>query len=202
MLPSSSWSLVVPVKHADLAKSRLKTPDHIHKPDLVRAMAMDVLLAALEVLPAHQIRLITADPVLAPFAAAEGIQVAHDPGTGLNQAVIAGLRAVSGPRAVLLADLPTLTGPDLREGLSEASLHASAIVPDTDGTGTVLLTSKDDAMRPSFGPGSAARHALWATELALDLPRLRRDVDSRSDLEQARALGLGPQTRRAWPELI
>ena len=53
-----------------------------------------------------------------------------------------------------------------------------------------------DWLRPSFGAGSAARHALdGAVEIdASDLPTLRADVDLPGDLRTAAALGLGAAT--------
>ena len=59
--------------------------------------------------------------------------------------------------------------------------HPAALVPDADGTGTVLLTSTTGQPDPQFGPGSAARHGEHAVRLELDLPGLRRDVDTAAD---------------------
>jgi 2-phospho-L-lactate guanylyltransferase len=76
-------------------------------------------------------------------------------------------------------------------------------VPDAEGTGTVLLAALTAAaMRPAFGPGSARAHrAAGAHPLDVDLPRLRRDVDTPADLRTAIALGVGPRTRAALAEL-
>jgi 2-phospho-L-lactate guanylyltransferase len=111
-----------------------------------------------------------------------------------------------GPTAVLLGDLPALRPGDLQDALAAAWRVLTgpsrrcpprmAFVPDTDGSGTVLLAATAaDAMDPAFGTGSAAEHARrGATRLELPLPRLRRDVDDLADLEAALALGCGPQT--------
>ena len=76
-------------------------------------------------------------------------------------------------------------------------------VPDAEGTGTVLLTALTaDAMRPEFGADSAAAHqAAGAVRLDLDLPRLRRDVDTPADLQTAVELGVGPRTRSVLAEI-
>ena len=74
-----------------------------------------------------------------------------------------------------------------------------AAVPDTEGTGTVLLAARTPAgLDPAFGAGSFAEHVRrGALPLDLDLPRLRRDVDTPADLEAALALGLGHRTAAA-----
>lgn len=96
--------------------------------------------------------------------------------------------------AVLLGDLPSLQPHELVAALATCAAHAAAVVPDADGTGTVLLTSTTTAPEPLFGPGSAARHQQRATRLELDLPGLRRDVDTATDLATALELGVGRHT--------
>jgi 2-phospho-L-lactate guanylyltransferase len=92
--------------------------------------------------------------------------------------------------------VPALRGTDLTAALQRAAGHPRAVVPDLDGTGTVLLTAgPHTVLQHSFGPGSAARHEeLGARRLDLDLPRLRRDVDTAAGLRAARELGLGRST--------
>lgn len=99
--------------------------------------------------------------------------------------------------AVLLGDLPALRAEDLVAALERCAAYPSCVVPDAAGTGTVLLTSTAGPPVPRFGSGSAARHAAGATLLELDLPRLRRDVDTAGDLADAVSLGVGPRTRQA-----
>ena len=127
-----------------------------------------------------------------------------DDADGLGAAVGAGLAhadrlAATSPVAVLLADLPALTPGDLQMALEAARHHRLAFVADADETGTVLLTGRRPGRLPfAFGTGSAARHqGLGAVRLDLQLPRLRRDVDTLGDLRSAAALGLGPRTRSA-----
>jgi len=213
--PTESWHLVVPVKGGAGAKSRLHPPLGVTRRDLAWAIAQDCLSAACAGMPAGRVHVVTSDHAAASFAAGLGATVVADPGRGLNEAVRAGVRAAASASpagaaallhlpapeaaasgvAVLLGDLPALRPEDLQAGLAAAAHHCRAVVPDADGTGTVLLTSRDGRLEPEFGAGSAARHtAAGHQRLDLDLPRLRTDVDDDRSLAAARALGLGRAT--------
>nr|WP_306254906.1 2-phospho-L-lactate guanylyltransferase [Ornithinimicrobium cryptoxanthini] len=204
--PSLRWRLVVPVKEAHLAKTRLVTPSQLSRPGLARAMALDTLESVCRALTPGDVITVTSDEVVRHAADSMGAVVVADPGGGLNPAVQAGIgEAVRGatPRsgtadlgvAVLLGDLPALRPGDLLAALAECARHDRAVVPDLMGTGTVLLTGTRGALpEPHFGEGSAHRHAELATVLTPDLPRLRQDVDDRAGLAAATALGLGPRT--------
>ncbi|GAA5157851.1 2-phospho-L-lactate guanylyltransferase [Ornithinimicrobium tianjinense] len=196
------WHVVIPVKHAHLAKSRLAPPPPLSRPELARAVARDTLEAVCRAVPPDQVTVVTSDLDAAGAAAGLGAAVVPDPDEGLDAAVRAGLAASAGPWfAVLLGDLPTLTPAELNAALDACAAYPSAVVPDAQGSGTVLLTSTQGHPEPRFGAGSAARHASTATLLPLDLPRLRRDVDTWADLGEALALGLGPATRAALAHL-
>lgn len=199
---TSTWHVIVPVKHSARGKSRLRPPATVRRQDLALAIALDTLDAVLEVIPARQLHVVTVDPEVRLQLRDAGATLVKDPGRGLNAAIAAGLeasRAVAGhrPTAVLLGDLPSLTPAELTDGLAACAAAETAVVPDHEGTGTVLLTHHDGArLVPRFGTGSAARHARTATTLDLDLPRLRTDVDDDASLRLAVGLGLGPWTRR------
>lgn len=196
------WHLVVPVKRAVAAKTRLEPPPPLSRPHLARAVARDTLEAVCRAVPAAQVTVVTSDDTARRVARALGAAQLDDPGAGLDAALRAGLDAAGGPwRAVLLGDLPALTEEELRVALAACAAYPEAVVPDAQGTGTVLLTSTRGGPQPSFGQGSAARHARTATLLALDLPRLRRDVDTWADLGEALALGVGRHTRAALAHL-
>jgi 2-phospho-L-lactate guanylyltransferase len=107
---------------------------------------------------------------------------------------------------VLLGDVPALRPEDLSVALhalqTALAAHRAATmaaVPDAEGSGTVLLGARAAGdLVPAFGPDSLARHVRrGAVRLDLDLPRLRRDVDTPADLAQALSLGAGPRTTRA-----
>ncbi len=199
----SGWTVILPLKGGPAAKSRLAGP-----PDLAAAIAFDCLDAVLATPGVARALVVTADRPTARLAMAAGAVHVHEshPGAGLLTAVDDGLRRAAwnaGPTAVLLADLPALRPTDLAEALRICSQVLTvrpevpmAFVPDARGSGTVLLTARRPAdLSPSFGPESAHRHAAaGAVGLALDMPRLRQDVDTPEDLAAALALGCGRRT--------
>lgn len=196
-----SWRLVVPVKEAGRAKTRLSASSPAARADLARAMALDTLEAACAALGPGALVVVTSDGPVGSTVRAWGAGVLVDPGQGLDAAVRAGLEAVRpaavGPTgwAVLLGDLPALRPRDLITALAMCGRHPAAVVPDASGDGTTLLTSTVAPPVPRFGAGSARRHAQDAALLPLRLPRLRQDVDVAADLGRAVALGVGRRTR-------
>jgi 2-phospho-L-lactate guanylyltransferase len=193
------WRVVLPVKAAQQAKTRLTVQPGVSRLELARAMALDTMDAALACPLVSLVVVVTPDPAVAAAARAAGAHAVPDAGSGLNAAAAQGAdqaeRRGPGPIAVLLADLPTLRPQDLAVALAAAAGHRAAYVPDAEGTGTVLLMARSRAdLRPAFGAGSAARHEEQAVRLDLDLPRLRRDVDVEAALHQALALGVGRRT--------
>lgn len=199
--PLPAWRLVVPVKDARLAKTRLEPPPPLSRPDLARAMARDTLEAVCRALPPTDVVIVSSDEAAVRTARGLGCVVVPDPGAGLNAAVAAGLDAArtghTGPVGVLLGDLPALRAEDLVVALAACRDHPVAVVPDAEGGGTVLLTAAPGStLRPRFGPDSAALHAdlPGAVRLPLQLPRLRRDVDDAAALGEVAALGPGRHT--------
>jgi 2-phospho-L-lactate/phosphoenolpyruvate guanylyltransferase len=196
------WRLVLPIKGAPDAKSRLTVPPVIDRTGLARAMALDTLQAALDCPEVGAVLVVSGDPWVVTAAMAAGAAVAPDPGSGLNDAVRHGVAVFAGegagPVAILLGDLPALGPGDLAAALSACAAFPAAFVPDAEGTGTVLLAAATpEGLHPEFGDGSAARHDLTAARLELDLPRLRRDVDVEDSLRVALGLGVGPRTTAA-----
>lgn len=195
------FTLVLPVQGADRAKSRLVAPQGVDHAALARAIATDALAAVRACDLVVRRVVVTSDPVIGPAARELGDEVVTDPGSGLTAAVSAGVARArrldpDGGVGVLLVDLPALTAADLALALDAAAAQPRSVVADTEGTGTVLLTALTGVeLRHAFGTGSAARHvSLGAVLLDLDLPRLRRDVDTAAALGAAQALGLGPST--------
>lgn len=206
------WRILLPVRGTTDSKTRLLPEDRAgaHRRRLALAFARDVAAAVLESAAVAEVTVITADRNAATEFAAMGVRILHEPGRGgLNAAVREGLRHMKGlhaasPRAVLLADLPALTGADVSTALALAGLAGTAMVPDADGTGTTMITAlPGHILDPAFGPGSLARHrAAGLRPLPLgQQSTIRRDVDTWSDFEEAARLGLGPHTRQALWEL-
>ncbi|MGN6610728.1 MAG: 2-phospho-L-lactate guanylyltransferase [Angustibacter sp.] len=202
--PSHGWTLVLPVQSAARAKSRLEVPVGVDRAQLARAIARDSLAAVRGASGVARVVVVTADDDLAAECLRAGDHVVRDSGRSLTDAVRRGVEAAealasAAPAAVLLADVPALTGADLCEALQRATGVPFAVVPDAEGSGSVLLTAeRPGLLRPAFGGDSARRHeGRGAVRLDLDLPRLRRDVDTWAALREAAQLGLGPATSAA-----
>ncbi|MFN8077059.1 MAG: 2-phospho-L-lactate guanylyltransferase [Kineosporiaceae bacterium] len=198
-----AWTVVMPVKGGPTAKSRLGA-----EPRLATAIALDSVAAALGCPAVGAVLTVTGDDEVAAACAALGARVVREARAqgGLDAAVTLGVARArgsgAGPLAVLLADVPALTPADLAAALDAVAVavpEGCAVVPDAEGTGTVLLAApRGRLVRPSFGVGSAAAHeAAGAVRLELDVPRLRGDVDDADGLERALALGVGPRTAAA-----
>ncbi|XVX19241.1 2-phospho-L-lactate guanylyltransferase [Actinomycetota bacterium] len=199
------WHLVVPVKGGPLAKSRLSVPAPLERPAVAEAIARDCLDACLRGMPRGRVLVVTGDPRVREWASAAGARVVADPGGGLNAAVTAGISDLAGSPAVavLLGDLPCLTPAEVGAALMACAAYPLALVPDAQGTGTTLLTSRSGRLEPRFGPGSAAAHeALGHLRLELDLPLLRTDVDDAASLARALGLGVGPRTAAALAQPV
>jgi 2-phospho-L-lactate guanylyltransferase len=187
-------SLVIPVKAAPAAKSRLGGDDSL-RAALAAAIALDTVEAARASATVGELIVVgTLDHAL------PGVRLIDDPGGGLRAAIEAGLATLdaSTPRAVLLGDLPALRSLELDEALTAAREHDRALVTDAEGTGSTLIVARAAVSHtPFFGPASAARHRA-AGYVDLDvalLDGLRRDVDTVEQLALAAALTLGPRTR-------
>ncbi len=195
------WSLVVPVKAVQTAKSRLSLPPDVRR-DLALAFAVDTVTAALASPYVGRVTVVTRDPAVTAAVTAAGAGTVGEPApAGLNQAVLYGARAVGpdGPVAALCADLPCLRSGDLDAALGLAAHAPRSFVPDGSGTGTVLLAATTVPLEPCFGPGSAAAHHQGGATPVVPpgAPGLRHDVDTVEDLAWAVRLGVGTATAAA-----
>jgi 2-phospho-L-lactate guanylyltransferase len=146
-------------------------------------MLGDVVAAAREL---GRVLVVTDDVSVVP----PGAEVVPDPGTGLGDAVEAGLAQVEGHALVVNADLPAAT-PGALERLAAAGL---ALVEAPDGTTNALSLPDPTVFAPLYGPGSAARFRAHAPFTTVAVPELEADVDTLDDLERL-APYLGPRTR-------
>lgn len=210
MQPSPAWSVVVPVKRLDSAKTRLGDDHRPARAELALAFATDCLAALVAARRIGRVVVVSSDPALRPIADALGVAWLEEVGAdGLNAAASSALSALDGPVAVVVGDLPSLTSSAADLVLRLADAVPSGFISDAAGTGTTMLMARDarDCV-PAFGPRSRARHRragfvdlgldlVLDRDEAMDLARARRDVDTDVDLADALRLGVGPATARA-----
>ncbi|SFL39929.1 2-phospho-L-lactate guanylyltransferase [Geodermatophilus ruber] len=199
------WTVLVPVKALDRAKSRLRASTGRDTSALALAFALDTVEAAGRAGGVGGVHVITADPLVAAEAVGMGAAVLPDLGGGvLNLAVGRAAELLAGPDAgvglglaVLPADLPGLDPADLELALSAATAHPRAFLADAGGVGTTLLTARaGHRLEPRYGPGSAAAHqAGGAHPLGVPAPTVRADVDRSADLRALRHRPCGRRTR-------
>ena len=205
--PDATWSLIVPFKGGDYAKSRLQDsrgPETIGS-GLRRELALgflgDAVAAAAAAANVGHIIIVSSDPAAVIDAAK--IRMLPDPGHGLNAAIEAGFvlaRTLSSgnPVAAVTADLPCLATADLEYALRCAEHRPLAVVPDRHGTGTTMISALPGVpVRPLFGHHSRDAHLLAGYSL-LPIPHhstLRADVDTLEDLAAAVRRGVGDHTR-------
>jgi 2-phospho-L-lactate guanylyltransferase len=174
------WLAVVPVKALPRAKSRLAgVLDGDARADLMLSLMRRVVGACLEA--GLEVCVVSPDPEVHAAARALGADALDDGGRDLTGSVeLALARHAHAPGvAVLAADLPDVTAADVRELIAHASPLAIAEAPD--GTTNAIAASPPSAFRPSYGPGSAARHG----GTRVRLPGLERDMDDPADLERS-----------------
>ncbi len=182
------WSVIIPIKRLDVAKSRLILGAAGQRRRLALAFAQDVMLVVVRVSSVRNLIVVTADDEVAEVAAAAGAHVVseanpedqRDPDaagedaasgfpvlrarTALNVAIrLGGAYATklnpANRIAVLAADLPTLRVAELEAGLRGAADHPRAFTSDAAGLGTNLLTAAVGThLNPMFGANSAMRH--------------------------------------------
>jgi 2-phospho-L-lactate guanylyltransferase len=197
------FTVLVPVKDAGGAKTRLGELGPAARATLMAAFARDAIAAAQRT-PLAEVVVVGDAVALADVLAGLGVRAVADEGDGdLNEALrraADNLALADRGTAVLLADLPCLRTSDLELALSDAATRPGrTFVADAAGTGTTLLVAPAGvSLEPHFGVGSANAHAAsGAHPIGGDLASLRLDVDTSDDLERALRLGVGPETSRA-----
>jgi 2-phospho-L-lactate guanylyltransferase len=171
------WLALVPVKALPRGKSRLADVlDGDARADLVLFLLRRVVEACLEA--GLAVCVVSPDADVHATARALGADVLDDGGLDLSGSVALALErhAAATGVAVLAADLPHVTADDVRELMAHA--RPLALVAAADGTTNAIAASQPTAFRPSYGPGSAARHGGKRVRLA----GIERDIDTPSDL--------------------
>jgi 2-phospho-L-lactate guanylyltransferase len=186
---------VLPIKTFARAKHRLaEAVEGADRRELAEAMVGDVFEALAAVPELSGVIAVTAEPRAAALAREAGAEVVHDPvEAGQSAAALLGVDAAlrrGAARALLVpGDCPALDPGEVSALL--AFPDPVVIVADRHGAGTnALLLSPPDAIAPSFGPGSFARHAARARLSGVavaEVPSLGLDVDTPGDLAALRA---------------
>jgi 2-phospho-L-lactate guanylyltransferase len=206
---------ILPVKRFAHAKQRLgaSVADSLRL-ELAAAMVDDVLTALEQTAAVEQTIVVTREPSIVAAAQQRGAIVVEDrPERGQSAAVSLGIeRALAaGIERVLCipGDCPALDPAELESLLSGRDGARGegpeppqvVIVPDRHGTGTNgLLLSRPQAISPSFGPGSCARHQALASEAGIcaELKQpasLLLDIDTGADLDELRERLAGSHAR-------
>ncbi|QDZ14601.1 coenzyme F420-0:L-glutamate ligase [Humibacter ginsenosidimutans] len=193
------WTVVVPFKGGDGAKSRFAGEAGLDRRRLSSAFLLDTLDAIRTAVAVDAVIVVSSEPSLAETVHSRADAIVPDPSAGLNAAVAAGVLAAHRLHpgsfvAVLVGDLPALRGEDLDAALRSAvdaarHGHPYSFVPDADGTGTTAITAAPGATISSrFGRGSAALHrdAGFVELVVATGSSLRQDVDDPRTLEAFR----------------
>ncbi len=185
---------ILPIKHFGSAKQRLAEQMTAGaRRALAEAMFSDVLVALRRSKAVEATIVVTGDHGAQQIAGGYGALVVDDDDQGHVQAAKHGVRAVveaEGERALLVpGDCPLLDPAELDALIARPAPRRSAlIIPDRHGTGTNgLLLTPPASLAPSFGPGSAQRHAENAEAQGtrheiVEVPSLALDVDTFEDL--------------------
>jgi len=207
---------ILPVKSFSAAKQRLSDVLGAgSRQALAQAMFSDVLGSLRRVPGIDEIAVVTADKTAESAASGDRVRVLEDTEqAGQSKAALIGIRyalAAGYERALLVPGDTPLLDPGELAGLI-AGTRAVVIVPDRHGSGTnALVLSPPDAIEPSFGPGSFARHVAAAESAGVPhrveaVPTLALDVDTPDDLAELAAVldgrrGQAPSTRGALRQL-
>ena len=155
---------ILPVKSFGAAKQRLaESLGAGSRQALAQAMFADVLGALRRTDELDEVVVVTSDPAAESAARGHGVLVLADTvQAGQSQATQIGIQHAlehGFDRVALVpGDTPLVQPADLA-GLLARSGHGVSVVPDRHGTGTnALVLTPPDAIEPSFGPDSRARH--------------------------------------------
>ena len=208
---------ILPVKSFAAAKQRLAASLGAgSRQALARAMFTDVLGSLRRVPGLDGIVVVTSDRTAEAAASADRLVVLPDTaGAGQSEAALIGIAhalAQGYDRVLLIPGDTPLVRPEDLAGLIAHRDEGVVIVPDRHGTGTnALVLSPPDAIEPSFGPDSLARHVAASEAAAVPhrveaVATLALDVDTPADLAELAAelelrRGQAPSTRGALRQL-
>jgi 2-phospho-L-lactate guanylyltransferase len=176
-------------------------------------MLEDVLEAIAAARSIERTVVVSSEPLAIELAAEASAELVADPDegghSGAARAGVARARELGAGCVVLLPiDCPLLAPRELERLLTGMPERYVGVVPDRHGTGTnALALAPPDAIEPSFGEGSCARHVALAREAGVpygveELPSLALDLDTPADvvaltMELERDRGRAKRTARA-----
>lgn len=184
---------IVPVKRFAQAKTRLAPLlARDERAALASAMLEDVLAALTTSNAISGIILVTSDPAAQPLASVFGAQLMDDAAANtLNEAIALALGSIGAHRGAALivpGDLPLLTPDDVGEAIDLTHRHGVVLSPAFRDGGTNLMGfCPTNAIAPSFGAGSFARHVELARHaniapFVFDRATTGLDIDTPADV--------------------
>jgi 2-phospho-L-lactate/phosphoenolpyruvate guanylyltransferase len=185
---------ILPVKHFAQAKRRLgESVAGELRDDLARAMVGDVLDALGAATSIQRTIVVTREDSVAAAAREIGALIVEDTAEASQSAAVSlgvARALVDGFERVVCVpgDCPALDPIELDALLERSGSSTVVIVPDRHGSGTNgLLLAPPDAISPSFGPDSRARHTALALAAGIAArieqpPSLLLDIDTGEDL--------------------
>ena len=178
---------IIPVKRLGTGKQRLAAGlTATQRRRLMEAMFKDTIAAVSDARQVGRTIVVTSDRQLTRLAERAGASVIADPpDLGHSGAALLGIEAAGEEPVILLpGDCPLLDPRELDHLLTGIPRPFVTVVPDRHGSGTnSLVLNPGDAIEPSFGEGSCARHIAAA-----------RDAGVPHAVEPARSLGLDMDT--------
>ncbi len=179
---------LVPVKMLRDSKSRLSSIlDPEERVTLTLMMLEDVVREIQSSGLVSKILVVTPDERVIRFAERLGIGSFASNSGDLNTDLENALAWCSGDEAgsalIVLADLPTLSGDDLRHIIEQVSRDPIVVIsPSRDGGTNVLFMHPCGLIRPSFGVGSYERHILLLKSISTDV-RIYRSLGTSLDID-------------------
>ena len=195
---------LLPVKRLDTAKRRLLP--HVTEEErltIARALLEDALdLCGSATM--FEWWVVSDDKTVRSMARNRGFNLAADPGTGLNDALDAGINTAMSAGAesvtIIPTDVPLAWSGDLQDIFDTGATSEVVVVPSRDGGTNGLYLSPGDVLRPMFGEFSFKAHLAEAERLAkrctmLSIPRLELDIDTIADVDAYLARPKAAETR-------
>ncbi|HEX2196573.1 MAG TPA: 2-phospho-L-lactate guanylyltransferase [Actinomycetota bacterium] len=184
---------LLPVKALARAKTRLAPDFDDGQRRAIATALLDDALALCASVEFLEWWVVSEDDDVLARASDAGLKTVTDPGTGLNDAVAAGVQEALAAGAesltVVPCDVPLAYRGDLVDLLDTGATSDIVLVPAGDDGGTnALFLSPPDLIAPAFGTGSLQRHIALAERhryrcSILSLPRLALDVDTPADVD-------------------